>query len=302
MATFTANFAELLEPRLRRVYFNQYRMQPKLYAQVANVITSTRAHEDTIKVSGLSTLRAKGEGAPVPYDDPIQGTRKRVIHVTYALGFRVTMEMSMDDLYNVISRMPRDLADATIDHQENLFWGIFNDSFAGNTHTGLDALSLVNTAHPNLKAGGNQSNQLAPAVALSVTGLEALLTRAKLMQSESGRFTPVTPSVLVIHPNNDHEAHRLLESEFEPGTSDNQVNTMRSSRTGVRPLSVPYISLTDAYWLIARKEQHSLLWYNRMGTTFSRGKDSQTKDGLYDVMYRASVTFDDWRGVWGSNP
>ena len=35
MATFRGNFPELLETRVRRVYFNQFRMIPTLYTQVA---------------------------------------------------------------------------------------------------------------------------------------------------------------------------------------------------------------------------------------------------------------------------
>ena len=120
MATYSANFPELLEKRLREVYFNRYNMEPKRYPQVFNVKKSSNAFEDAIKVSGLGTLTVKPEGQPIGYDDPVQGTRKRTVHTTYALGFRVTMEMQMDDLYGIIEQMPRDLADATIDHQENL--------------------------------------------------------------------------------------------------------------------------------------------------------------------------------------
>ena len=306
MATFRAAFAELLEPRLRRVYFNQYMMEPLLYRQVANVISSRRAHEDTIKVSGLGVMVSKPEGTPIAYTDPVQGTRKRVVHVTYALGFRVTLEMQQDDLYSIIDKMPADLGDATRDHQENLFWGVFNDAFAGAVYTGLDTAALCTTTHALLKPkpGGatTDSNQVSPGVALSVTGLETALTRMRLTLNESGRQTPIRPSLLIIHPNNAHEAYRLLETQLEPGTNENQLNSVRTSRTGLRPLDVPYLTDTDAWFLVADKSKHSVIWYNRMSTTFSRGGDSQTKDALYDAMYRASVTFDDWRGVVGSAP
>jgi phage major head subunit gpT-like protein len=306
MASFRAAFAELLEPRLRKVYFNQYKMEPLLYPMLANVISSKRAHEDTIKVSGLGVMTQKAEGTPISYTDPVQGARKRVVHVTYALGFRVTMEMQQDDLYNIIDKMPADLGDATKDHQENLFWGIFNDAFAGAVHTGLDTAALCTTAHVLLKPkpGGavSDSNQVSPGVALSVTGLETAITQMRLTLNESGRQTPIRPSKLVIHSNNAHEAFRLLETVTEPHTAENQLNSVATSRTGITPLDVPYLTDTDAWFIVAPKNQHSLIWYKRMGNTFSRGGDSQTKDALFDAMYRASVTFDDWRGVVGSAP
>jgi hypothetical protein len=120
--------------------------------------------------------------------------------------------------------------------------------------------------------------------------------------SPEGRYTPTTPSQLVTHPELSHEAARILESDREPFTDENQINTMRSSRTGIKDIAVPYLTDTDAWFLLSVKSQHTLTFYKRMGLTFSRGTDSQTKDALYDGMYRASVTFDEWRGTYGSAP
>lgn len=300
MATFSANFGELLETTLKEIYFKRYNQQPKLYPQIFNVETSNSAFQDALKISGLGTLAVKGEGQAITYDDPVQGTRKRTVHTTYALGFRVTMEMQMDDLFNIISKMPDDLADSTINHQENLAWGLVNDSFAGTLHTGLEGDTFIATGHVLLKTGGTHDNLQSPAIALSVSGLEDMHIMAKTLVDESGRFTPVNLQTLLVPSELDFEAQRLLETDREPGTNEWQINTMNSSRTGVQPLTVPYLTDPDAYWLIARKEQHSARWFNRMATRFDRSKDSQTKDDLFDVMYRAHVTFDDWRGWWGS--
>jgi phage major head subunit gpT-like protein len=303
MATVRSNFPELLERRVRRIFFKDYAMEPMRYPEIFNVVGSSKAFEDTIDIAGLGTLATKPEGTPISYKDPVQGTRKRVVHSTFALGFRVTMEMLQDDLFNVIRRMPSDLADATRDHQETLAWGLPNDAFAASTYTGLDGLGLCSTAHTSIHPeGSTQSNQLSPGVALSVTGLEDTLTAMRTTLSREGRYTPITPDVLLVAPANDHEAARLLESEFEPGTAENQINAVRSSRTGLRPVSVPYLTDTDAWFVLARKSQHSLTYYRRMALTFDRGTDSQTKDQLFDAVYRASVTFDDWRGVHGSAP
>ena len=72
---------------------------------------STKAFEDGMRVSALGSFATKPEGTPVGFDDPISGTRVRTVHTTYALGFRVTMEMKEDDLFNIIEQMPADLGD-----------------------------------------------------------------------------------------------------------------------------------------------------------------------------------------------
>ena len=303
MATFSGSMAELLEPRLREVYFREYTMQDLLYPKVFNVKKSTKAFEDVAKVGGFGPLATKGEGQPVAYDDPVISARKRTIHTVYALGFRVTMEMMDDDLYNVIDQMPKDLADSTRDHQENLAWGVLNDAFAGAVHTtiGGDTLCAIHTL---IKSGGTYSNLQAPAVALSVTGLEDILTMARVMVDESGRFTPCKLSTLIIPPALEFEAARLLETAMaagEPGTNENQINTVATNRIGVSALVVPYLTDDDAYFLVAEKSKHSLNWFNRREIEWDKGKDFAPKDALFDVMYRAHVTVDDWKGVWGSS-
>lgn len=302
MATFSGAFAELLEPRLREVYFREYEMQELLFPQVFNMKTSKRAFEDVLKVGGFGPLAVKGEGQPVAYDDPIQSARKRTVHTVYALGFRVTMEMMQDDLYGIMEQMPKDLADSTRDHRETLAWGVFNDAFAGAVHVTIGGDTLCQ-AHVLLKAGPTTyENQLNPAVALSVTGMEDMLTLARTMVDESDRFTPAKPVTLIVPPDLEFEAARLLETtRGEPGTDENQINTVASNRIGVKCLVVPYLTSDTAWFMVAAKGKHTLKWFDRMDITFSNSKDTQTKDALYDVMYRAHVTVDDWKGFWASS-
>ena len=303
MATFRATMPELLETRLKRVYLNNYSRIPSLWEKIANIESSTQSHEDTIRVAGLGLLVLKPEGTPVTYDDPVQGTRKRAVHQTYALGFRVTMEMMDDEQYNVIEKMPADLADATREHKEILFWSIFNDAFAGSTFTDADGTTALCASHTLLRsgtAGSTFSNFLSPTVALSVSGLESIMTKFALTPNESGRYVQLRGQYLVIHPNESHKAYQLLETTKEPFTNENQENTVKTSRSGLTPLETPYLTDTDAYFVVSPKSQHRMIWYNRMKVTFGRDKDAQTKDAMFDAMYRASVTWDDWRGVVGS--
>lgn len=302
MSTFTSMQPDLIDPLEKDIFYKRYKMWPAIYPQVFNIKSSTKAYEDAMKVSGLGTFALKPEGAPVSYDDPVSGPRRRVTHSTYALGFRVTMEMLQDDQFDIIKQMPSDLADSAKDHRENLAWGLFNDAFTGATYTGLDGLSLCNTSHTYLKFSGVQSNMQNPGVALSVTGLEAIMTQARTLRDESGRRTPVRLGTLLIPPALEHLAYQLLESEKEPFTADNQVNSVKRSRSGLGAVAVPFFTDTDAWFLTTSKDQHSLTWYDRMKLTMDSEKDGPTKDRLYDACYRASVCFRDWRGVWGSNP
>jgi hypothetical protein len=305
MATFTGLAPELLEAREKAIFFKQLQEIPSLYPQLMEVRTSNKAYEDRMRVAGLGTLALKPEGTPVAFDDPVQGARSRVVHQTYALGFRVTLEMWEDDLFDVIEKMPADLGDSARDHMERLAWDLINDGWTGTRHTVLDdqtaGAALFAATHITLKSGTTQSNTLAPAVALGVTGLEAMMTLAQTTVSEEGRFVNLDQGILLVHPDNAHRAYELLETEFKVDSADNNRSTVVSTRSGLRPLVVPYLTNTDGWSVHAPKGKNSMKWNNRHALDFRRGDDSDTFDQKFYAFYRASVQVDEWRGNWGSN-
>lgn len=302
MAAFTSQFFELIEAEEKDVFFNTFSMQELLYPQLFNINTSTKAYEDRVRVSRLGTFATKAEGTPISFDDPVQGTQVRTVHSTYGLGFRITMEMLQDDQFGIMRQMSSDLAESAADHQERLAWGLVNDGFTGTTYTGLEADTLFSSTHTILKGSSavNQTNILSPAVALSQTGIEDILTLALTAESDEGRFINVQPRTLVVHPEESHNAFVLLNTEFKPGSSDNDRSTVVSSRSGLTVLSVPYLSSTSNWFVFGDAAKHTLTWNNRMSLEMNSEVDADTRDMKFTAIYRASVMWSEWRAAWGS--
>lgn len=309
MGTFTFNHPELLERDEKLIFFKSFDQQELQFPLLFDMLTSTKGYEDGMRVAGLGTFHTKPEGTPFGFDDPVSGIRVRNVHTVFGLGFRITMEMADDDQHDIMSQMPADLGDAARDHMERLAWSLVNDAFAGTTYTGLaggtgTAEQLCISTHSNLKTGTTQSNILNPPVALSVTGLESIMNQASTTTSDEDRFINMEQSMLIYHPNLQHQAHVLLNTEFRPGGSDNDRSTVVSSRSGIAPAraqGVPYLTSTTAWFLSAPKGQNDLRWYDRKKLTFERAKDSDTLDQKFYAYYRALVCFFEWRGFWGSN-
>lgn len=301
MATLTPQFFELLEKDSKDIFFKQFMMQEEKWPQLFEIKGSTKAYEDGLRIGGLGTLATKPEGTPIAFDDPVQGQRVRTVHVTYALGWRATMEMMQDDQFGIMSQMAGDLGDSARDHRERVAWALVNDGFTGTTFRGLEGDSLFQTDHANLKAGGTQSNMLSPAVALSSTGLQALITLAETTTSDEGRFIDLNQAKLVVHPNLRQDAEVLFKTQFEVNSSNNNINITSSAITGFSILSVPYLASQTAYTLHAPPGQNSLYWNNRMDVEHFGAGDPDTQDRKHYVMYRASVMFREWRNNWGSN-
>jgi hypothetical protein len=302
MATFTANFPELMETRMKQIFFMNFTQVPQTHREIMQHQTSTKSHEDRMRVAGLGRFALKPEGSPIAFDDPVQGSRIRTVHSTSALGFRATHEAIADDQFNIIDRIPSDLGESARDYQERLAWDVINDGFAAATYTGLDGLGLFSTAHTSIRPGvANQSNSLSPAIALSQTGLETIARMARTTQSEEGRFVSVRQQILVIHEDLAETAYVLLNSAYKPGSGDNDVSTVVSTRTGMKVVATPYKTSTTNWSVHDAPGRNSLQWNDREILNFSEMKDADTLDRKYYAMFRSSTQFSEWRGNFGSN-
>ena len=299
MATFRGLLPELLEPWVSEVFFKFLTRIPLEFTQILKIKTSDKAFEDVFKVAGLGSFILKPEGTPISYDDAVQGARRRYTHSTYGLGFRVTDEMMQDAMHGIISQMPEDLADSARDHQETVAWQPFNTAFVTTTFTTLDTAALCSTAHTELKTGATVSNELNPGVALSHTGLESMLTQIRQTDNDQGRPVKLSPRWLLIHPDNEWEAARILDSTQEPNTNENQTNTMHRSKIGLTAFVARYLTDSDDWFVVS--DEHKVTWWNRKTLDTDESTDTQTKDRLFDARYRASVAPIDWFGLNGSS-
>jgi len=305
----TGAYPDIFDTRQLKIFTTYEQQDSPYYNRYMNVVPANTRHVDSIRFSGLGVVRLKYEGASIFYDAPVQGRRRRTVHQTYALGYRVTMEALNDALFDVLRRQPEDLGRSVREHKENLAIGILDDSFDGLTHTGLDGRPLIDTAHPMLKPpipGTTLSNELSPGVPFSTEGLEAAITNLHLTVSEEGRQLGYTmrPSMVIHHPSLEHQVAIVLDSEKRPGTDFNDVQVVSTTRTGITGLTLPHLLDPDSWWLAvsvaSMGERYPLRWNNRMDTWFDRDVDGQTKDRLYDAGYRASVEILGWRGFVGS--
>jgi len=116
--TTRANFGDLLEPGFRKIFFDQFSQLPTVYDKVFNVMTSSRQQEYDSSVTGFGTLVATSEGAPLTYEDPLQGYDTSYVHTKYAKGFKVTREMKSSYVSDMWRHVSRNLAKC---------WKLFRD-------------------------------------------------------------------------------------------------------------------------------------------------------------------------------
>src|ERR1035437_3320918 len=106
MASFRANFGDLLEPGLRKIFDDKYKEMSEIYSSIFHVNTSTVDVERDSAVTGFGLLSQTPEGSPIQYEDPIQMYDVSYVHLMYAKGFKVAEELVEYDRYNIIKKKP----------------------------------------------------------------------------------------------------------------------------------------------------------------------------------------------------
>src|SRR5215467_15220107 len=298
MPMVTGAFSQLLVPGLRRVFFQHLKERPTQYDKIFNTHSSARAFEEDLEVAGLGTMPAKPEGTNTIYQDAIQGGKKRYTHISFGLGFRVTVEMMEDDLYNVMRRMSRELAKAARNVREVRSFNVFNNAFTtefGFQKFGVNE-ALIGTH--TLLGGGTFSNKPATDADLGIASLEAAILNYDTLVDEQNMPALIMPKVVLVHPEFKQVARELLNSEFRPYTANNEINAIMQE--GLTWFMSQYLTDTDAWFLLADKSDHDLNFFERASVRFQNGDDFDTGDAKYKAFQRFSVGHGEWRGTFGS--
>ena len=295
MATTRAGFAQLIAPGIMHVIFEKLKEHPEEYSQFLNVETSDSAYDEDQVVAGLGLARKKLEGEPITYDDPIQGGSKRYIHEAYALAWQITKEMIDDEKYGIMKKIPGELAKSCRQTWEQIGANVLNAAFA--TVTTVDGATFFNTAHP-LLGGGSYSNMLSPAADLSLTALQDIFILAEYMPNERGLLMRMSLDNLWIPPDLQFQAAKILQSQFEPFTGENQINPLMGRLT---PAVLHFLTATN-HWFVSSNEYNDAKFKWRNRPEVASQDDFDTMGTKHRIYFRVSAGVTDWRGWVGSNP
>lgn len=295
------HFADLLEPGLRRIYFDEYKKLPTMYNQVLNVDDSQKQDETDSGVSGFGFFRQSSDGNPLQYEDPFQLYDVTYTHLTWKLGFKVTKEMYDDDQYRIINRLPALLARAGERTVENQGSYVLKNAFS-TSYPGGDGKPLCSVGHLRADGGTAQSNASATGVTLNDDNLEDALIKMSEQVDHKGMLTGTMATDIVVPPDLDKEAHILINSEKRPESADNDINWNK----GKLNITVwPWIGGaapggSRTWWFLLDKTYNRLNLLFRERPNFENDSAFDTDEALFKGRMRFSTGHSDWYGFWGS--
>ena len=295
----TGSFAKALWPGVNAWYGKAYDEYPVEWDKLFETFKSRKNYEQDVGISSFGLAKVKSEGAPIEYDSENQAFTTTYTHVVYALGFIITREIMDDDLYDVVGqRKAQGLAFSMRQTKEIIGANVYNLGFSGGPTYG-DGVSMINASHPNF-AGGTQSNTLATAADLSEAALEQACIDISLWTNDRGLRIAVTPELLIIPPQLDFEAARILKSQGRVGTDNNDINAINNMNKFRKGYTVNHYLTDPDAWFIRTNVPNSVKHFERIADEFNMDNDFDTENAKFKAYSRYSFGVTDWRGIYGS--
>lgn len=299
MAINRAQLVKELEPGLNALFGLEYDRYENEHAEIFDTENSDRAFEEEVMLAGFAQAPVKGEGASVSYDTAQETFTSRYTHETIALAFSLTEEAIEDNLYDSLSsRYTRALARSMANTKQVKAANVLNNGFS-SSYPGGDGKELFATNHPTLTAG-DQANEPSTAADLNETSLENALIDISQFKDERGIKINVQARKLIVPPQLQFVAERILMSPGRVSTSDNDINAMKNM--GMFPEGYVvnhYLTDTDAFF-IKTDAPNGMKHFVRSPMSTGMEGDFETGNVRYKARERYSFGWSDWRGMYGS--
>ena len=297
-----SQYLVFLEPKLSNIWHEAFPARPVEYTGFVNVRTTRKRTVTDAKTGDFGPLRLKPEGEAIIYDDPLSVLTVEYTPVRWGLGYKITKEMQEHELYGQVEKYERALIKSAIDLQEVKAALLWNNGFGttdddGFEATGFDGLQLFSTAHTRLDGGATWRNRPSTDVDLSSTGLQNALIDIENTLDDRGRPQFLRPKLILINPEDRFTAKEILESEYKPGTANNEINALRDE--GLSFMVSHYLSDSDAWFVISDQHDCNYIWDTR-----PRGGMEEDFDSEFikrKVVEGFAVGHGEARGVWGTS-
>ena len=289
----SANWPDLLEKDIRKVYIDQYKPLPAMTPDLFNIEGTSAGYE---KTTGATPVPDHVEfTGKINTVERVQGYDKTHTFTEYAAQIQIQRKLAADDQTRSVNRFGRGLATSANRSREKLAANVFNLAFTFEPTDG-DGAELCASDHPSPVSGvSNQSNE--STLSLSATNVETTRLNVYDFYDLSGEVISCNPDSILIPRDLEETGWEIINSKGKVDTADNNANFHMGKYN-----LVVWDRMTDAnnwfmFELAGMKEY--LIWWNREAIQMFQDKDSDTLIAKYLSYYRCGTGWDDWRFIYG---
>ncbi len=293
---------ELL-PGLNALFGMSYNEYPMEFMDIYTEHSSERSFEQDQKVTGFQTAPNKQEGAATLFDTAQEGYTSTYNMETISMGFALTQEAFEDNLYDSLSaRYSRELGRAMRNTKEIKAAAILNTGFTALASGGYgvgDGVPLYSTAHPQV-AGPVISNRPTVAVDLNETSLEAAVIQIGKWTDDRGKLIQARVRKMIVPIDNQYTAIRILETQLQPGTANNDVNAIRTSASVPEGFAVNHYLTDPDAWFLMTDVPEGFKYFNRVPVSEDSDGDFDTGNIRYKQRERYAFGVSDYLASYAS--
>lgn len=302
MPVALSSIRNLLLPGLWAVT-GKYDQLPAVRKRVFKERKSNMALEQSTSMRYIAQAYIKQEGAPSQADNASgQRYTYNQTHNELAVLFAITRKAIDDNLYKTeFGPAAMGLSEAFDRTNEAFAADVLNSSTTYQAAIGGDGVALASTAHP--VDGGTFSNLASPAASLNETSLlnAQIAINANFRDNANQRMN-AQPRQLLIPPQLEPTALRLLKTELRPGTANNDVNAILSTQGGIPDSYLKWNYLTSAFGWQLLSDQDGLIHFDRIAYESDMSVDFTTDNLLVKGYMRDSFGYNDPRAAYFSRP
>jgi hypothetical protein len=302
MAISLAQIRDLLLPGLWAIT-GDYSQLPRVWSRVYKTRKSNMALERSAAMRYLAIAAIKQEGGTTPTDN---ASGERYVynqeHDEIGLMFAITRKAIDDNLYRTnFGPNSMGLRNAFLRFEEVRGADVINTATTYNANVQGDGKALAATDHP--VDGATVSNLASPAASLNETSLtNAQVSINADFRDNANQRMNAKPRSLLIPPQLEPTAIRLLETKLRPGTANNDVNAILSTQGGIPDGYQVWNYLTSAFGWQILTDQDGFIHFDRIPYESDMSVDFSTDNLLVKGYMRDSFGFDDWRAGYFSRP
>jgi hypothetical protein len=300
MAISRSQLLKELLPGLNALFGLEYARYGEEHKEIYETESSERSFEEETKLSGFSAAPVKLEGQSMQYDNAQEAWTARYNHETIVSGFAITEEAIEDNLYDSLSaRYTKGLARSMAYTKQVKASYVLNNAFS-TTVTYGDGKSLCATDHP-LVSGGTNSNRPTIGADLNETSLENAVIQIAGWTDERGLLIAAKPRKLIVPPQLQFVATRLLGTELRVGTTDNDINALKNNGSIPEGYTVNHWLTDPNAWFLITDVPNGLKHFVRTPMQTGMDGDFDTGNVRYKARERYSFGVSDPLGIFGSS-
>ena len=255
-------------------YMTPFRQKEKQvtwsWGDISSTKSTSRATEQVFSFSGLPAASQTKELQSIFFADLGEQNATTFTVSKYTLATMFSHEF-LKDAYHLPDMMKEAGAAAGESHsfiKDQAMAAPLNRAF-NSSYAMYDSVELCGVH--TMDDGTTYDNDLAPAsltfdnVWLAVNHFETAPI------SHSGIYLSDQPDCLVYHPSKEKEVQAILKSQLEPGTADNDKNTLQAYN--LKPVPCRFLSTTTNWFITGKRFKNDFLLLQREGVQTATDDD-----------------------------